>query len=38
MSDGGVRRSVWMTVLVSMAVLAVVVGALEAHRGSPPPM
>lgn len=37
MSDGGVRRSVWMTVLASMAVLAVVVAVLEARRAAEPP-
>ena len=37
MSDGGVRRSVWMTVLVSMAALAGVVVLLEARRSEPPP-
>lgn len=37
MSDGGVRRGVWMTVLVSMAALAVVVAVLEARRRAQPP-
>lgn len=38
MSDGGVRRSVWMTVLVSMAALALVVAVLETRRGGEAPM
>ena len=36
MSDRGIRRSVWITALASMATLAVVVAVLEARRSSQP--
>ena len=37
MAEAGVRRSVWVPVLVSMAALVVVVGVLEARRAAQPP-
>jgi hypothetical protein len=37
MADTGVRRSVWIPVLVSMAALAVVVVVLEIRRSARPP-